>query len=74
VINQADDSTLFGTSATGSLFGGYDWAIGPRWSLGVQALVSGSTNASMKDKSDQGHTGYKLRSISVGVGVSLLYF
>jgi hypothetical protein len=38
VKNHADDSTLSGTSAAGSIFGGYDWAIGPQWSIGL-ALV-----------------------------------
>lgn len=73
-INQADDSTLFGTSVAGSLFGGYAWAIGPRWSLGLDASVSATTNASLKDQSDRGHDGYALRLFSVLLAGSLLYF
>jgi hypothetical protein len=73
VINQADDSTMTGASAGGSAFGGYDWSIGPDWSLGVGLVASGNTSAKMLD-SDKDDTGYRLKSYSIGVTGSVLYF
>ena len=74
VKNHADDSTMTGTSAAGSLFGGYDWAIGPSWSLGLALVASGVTSATLKASSDQSDTGYRLNSRSVGISASFLYF
>jgi hypothetical protein len=74
IKNQADDKTMSGTSAAGSFFGGYDWAIGPAWSLGLAIVGSGVTSASLKDSSDQSNTGYRLKSYSVGISGSFLYF
>jgi hypothetical protein len=73
VVNQADDSTMFGASAAGSVFGGYDWAIGRQWSMGLALAASGSTPATMKDK-DGTNAGYRLQSLSLGLGASILYF
>ncbi len=74
LINQADDSTWAGTSLAGTLFGGYDWAIGRHWSMGLDLIVSGATASVMKDATDAVDTGYKLKSFSVGLGGSILYF
>jgi hypothetical protein len=74
VKNHADDSTMTGTSTAGSIFGGYDWAIGPGWSLGLALVGSGALSASMKDSSDQPDTGYRLKSYSLGFSASFLYF
>jgi len=73
IVNQADDSTMFGTGLVGSLFGGYDWAIGRQWSIGLGLVAMGSTPATMKDK-DGTNAGYRLRSFSLGLGASILYF
>ncbi len=74
VINQADDSTLAGTSFAGGIFGGYDWAIAPAWSLGLSLHVDGSTSAKLKDQSDKDLDGYSLRSLSVALAGSILHF
>jgi len=74
VKNHADDSTMTGTSAAGSLFAGYDWSIGPSWSLGLALVASGGTSATLKTSSDQSDTGYRLKSRSVGISASFLYF
>ena len=73
LVHQADDSTEFGIGAAGSLFGGYDWHIGPQWSLGIAIVASGNTTARMKDNEGD-ETGYELRAFSVGVAGSFLYF
>lgn len=77
VLNRADDDTdnaLFGTTFGGSLFGGYDWSIGKAWSLGLALLVSGTRSATLKYAKEGSDSGYRLRSGSVGVQASLLYF
>jgi hypothetical protein len=74
IKNHADDSTMNGTSAAGSLFGGYDWAIGPEWSLGLALVGAGARYASLKDTSDHPHSGYRLKSFSLGISASILYF
>src|SRR5262249_15855224 len=38
-----------GLSVVGSVFGGYDWWIGPQWSLGLALLASGTPSAPLKD-------------------------
>jgi len=74
IKNHADDSTMSGTSGAGSFFGGYDWSIGPAWSIGLALVGSGVTSASLKGSSDQSDTGYHMKSYSVGVSGSFLYF
>ena len=74
VKNHADDSTMNGTSAAGGVFGGYDWAIGPEWSIGLALVATGALSASMKNSSDQPDTGYRLKSSSLGISGSFLYF
>lgn len=74
VRNDADDSTMSGSSAAGTLFGGYDWAIGPEWSIGLALVASGSRTTSMKYASDQPDPGYRLKSTFLGISGSFLYF
>ncbi len=74
IKNHADDGTMTGTSAAGSIFGGYDWAIGPEWSIGLALVGSGVLPASMKNSSDQPDTGYRLKSYFLGISGSFLYF
>lgn len=78
LVNEAaragtTDSTMVGTSTSGSIFGGYDWYLGKDWSMGLALSAMGTTSASMKDK-DGNDTGYHLKSLSVGLDWSLLYF
>jgi len=74
VKNHADDSTLSGTSAAGSIFGGYDWAIGPQWSIGLALVASDSLASSLKYSTDQSDSVYRLKSYFVGISGSFLYF
>ena len=74
VVNYADNSTMAGASAAGSIFGGYDWAIGSDWSIGLALVGAGAGSATMKDSSEKTDTGYRLRSFSFGLAGSILYF
>lgn len=68
----ADENiTWTGIGATGSVFGGYDWWIGPEWSLGVSLAAMGSPKTSLKD-SDQKESGYRFASGSIGILGSIL--
>jgi hypothetical protein len=55
-----------------SIHGGYDWWIGPQWSLGLAANASGSTTASMQDAHNN-DTGYTFAAAAIGVQASLLH-
>ena len=73
LTNWADDSALGGVNLAGSAFGGYDWALGRNWSLGLQLTASGATSTQLMDD-NQRDTGYRLTPLSIGVQASLLYF
>jgi hypothetical protein len=79
LTNSADERDLGGVNLAGSVFGGYDWALGRKWSLGLQLVVSGATRTKMMEedpaeKNDTRDTGYRLTPFSVGVQASVLYF
>jgi hypothetical protein len=74
VVNQADNSTMYGTSLGGTLLAGYDWPIAPTWALGVALVASGATTPSLKYQGSGSDAGYRLMPYSIGVGVSLLYY
>jgi hypothetical protein len=74
VRNQADGSTYGGFGGTASLFGGYDFWIGPSWSSGIGLVAWGATpREEMKDSSGN-DTGYRLTPLSIGLQLSLLYY
>lgn len=72
--NSADNSTFAGVNLNGSLFGGYDWALGHDWALGLQLTASGGTRAKLLEDSGDHDTGYRLTPFSLGVQASVLYF
>jgi len=75
VQNLADNSQMAGGGLTGRLFGGYDFAIGKAWSLGLGLSLSAVTSSKLKDADDTTiDTGYRLKSVSVGFDASILYF
>jgi hypothetical protein len=61
-----------GSSLGLSVLGGYDWWIGPEWSLGLMGVVAVSTPTYMNDNAD-GPTGYHLTPATIAVEASLLY-
>ena len=74
VLNHADESTMAGTGTSGGIFGGYDWSIGSAWSFGLLIMGSANSYTTMKYTSDQSDTGYRLRSYSLCLSGSALYF
>jgi len=77
LTNTADDSDLGGLNFAGSVFGGYDWALGRKWALGLQLTASGATRTKLEDdfdSRDSKDSGYRMTPLSVGVQASLLYF
>jgi hypothetical protein len=53
-------------SFAGTLFGGYDFWIGPEWSLGLLLTFSGATTGTLKD-TDGNEIGYRLNRLSAGL-------
>lgn len=74
LMNSADDSNFAGANLAGSVFGGYDWALGHSWALGLSLVASGATRTKIMTDPNAHDTGYRLTPVSVGVQASLLYF
>lgn len=74
LMNSADDSNFAGANLAGSVFGGYDWALGRSWSLGLSLVASGATRTKIVTDPNAHDTGYRLTPVSVGLQASLLYF
>jgi hypothetical protein len=74
LTNLADDSSFGGVNLGGSVFGGYDWALGRAWALGLQLTASGATSTKLLEGSGAHDTGYRLTPVSFGVQASVLYF
>jgi hypothetical protein len=64
------DST--GLAFNAGLFGGYDWWIGPQWSLGLMVLTAGTTSASLTDK-NKVDTGYSFNALSAQLGAVITF-
>jgi hypothetical protein len=62
-----------GGGLAGSVFGGYQWWLGPAWSLGISGVVS-IANAGHLDDSNQNDTGYKFTPMGFGLQCELLYY
>jgi hypothetical protein len=74
ITNRADNSKLYGVSPAGALFGGYDWALGRDWSIGMSIVASGASAASIKHVSNGNSAGYQLTPLSLSAQASILYF
>ena len=74
ITNRADDSKLYGVSPAGTLFGGYDWALGRDWSIGMSLVASGASAASIRHSSNGNTAGYQLTPLSLSVQASILDF
>jgi len=74
LVTEADDGTLFGTGAAGGVTGGYDWSIGPQWSLGVGLTAGGVTRGQLKTVPDGEATDYELGAWWVGLQGSVVKF
>jgi hypothetical protein len=60
-----------GPAFAAKIFGGYDFWIGPQWSLGLAAVLSATPTTSLVD--DEGDkNGYRFHTLSAGVAGSLV--
>ena len=58
--------SLGGFDALGGVFGGYDWWIGPQWSLGLQLAFMTGTTARLNDSNSDGKdSGYRVTPSSM---------
>jgi len=62
-----------GGALAGSIFGGYDWWIGPQWSLGLLMSLSTATSSGMTDDASGQQTGYSFTPLAFGLEASLLW-
>jgi hypothetical protein len=68
--NTAGD--LGGIGLQASVHGGYDWWIGPEWSLGVMAVLAATSTGSMRDAAGN-DSGYRFTPVTLGLEVTLLH-
>jgi hypothetical protein len=71
--NGSSNQTLAGTSTGGSLFGGYDWWLGGRWSLGAMAVVGTMGRSSLQD-SNRNDSGYSMMPFFFSVEGTAVFF
>ncbi len=74
LVNEADDSELYGLSGAATLLVGYDMPIAYTWALGIALVAAGSTTASLKESESGDDADYDLTPFSVGLSASILYF
>jgi hypothetical protein len=81
-MSMTDDAGTKSMSiaVAGSVFGGYQWWLGPAWSLGLAGVLSASTAGRFdypstdSDPSNQNDSGYRLTPLGVGLVTQLLYY
>lgn len=74
-IALTDDAGRDSTSVSlaASLFGGYQWWLGPAWSLGLAGVMSGAGRSGLTD-TNQNATGYRMMPLAIGIESLLLYY
>ena len=74
-MSLSDDAATQSTAGGvgGSIFGGYQWWLGPSWSLGLGGVLS-IAGVSHLDDSNQNDVGYKLTPFGIGLQSQLLYY
>ena len=66
--SSLDDAV--GAAFSAKVFGGYDWWIGPQWTLGLAAMFAATPSTSLLvDDGDK--SGYRFYSLSAGIAGSL---
>jgi hypothetical protein len=71
-VADAAGNDMSGSAFGGSVLGGYDWWIGPQWSLGLMGVIGASTTAGLQ-YGDGSSTGYQLTPVTVGIEGSILF-
>jgi len=71
-IEQYRASTWTSNAPAGRVFGGYDFWLGPEWSLGVQGAAGFVGTAQLHDD-NRTDTEYRLGAVALGVEATLLY-
>ena len=72
VANDAAQTSWAGGALSSAVFGGYDFWLGPQWSLGLEGVVGVASRAKMQD----GHgddVGYRFGAADFGLEATLLY-
>jgi hypothetical protein len=72
-VTDDANNIIGGSSVVGSVFGGYQWWLGPSWSLGISGLVTMAPRLNMTDFNGN-DTGYHMMPLSVGLQGLLLYY
>jgi len=73
-VDRYGADTLTSLSLGGRAFGGYDFWIGPQWSLGVTAAIQFATRGDLKDSSqNDASSGYSMGAVGGALSVTLLY-
>ena len=72
---SASESDQINLSFAGQAFGGYDFWIGPEWSIGLQGALSFTTAAKLQEQQSGSSvsTGYTVGSFGGTIGVALVY-
>lgn len=73
VTNLANNGSMVGLGGSGSLFGGYDWWIGPSWSLGLMVVGSAASTATLNDQGGT-DTHYRMMPLSITIQPTILYY
>jgi hypothetical protein len=71
-ITLSDSSipSAVGAAFSAKLFGGYDWWIGPQWSLGLAALFAATPSTALRERGGD-KNGYRFHTLSAGLAWSL---
>jgi hypothetical protein len=72
-VTDDANRAIGGVSVGGEVFGGYQWWLGPSWSLGISGLMTIAPRLNMTD-SNANDTGYHMVPLSAGLQGLLLYY
>ena len=69
-LTEASVPDAVGAAFSARVFGGYDFWIGPQWSLGLAATLTANTSSTLRDREGD-KIGYRFYLLSAGVAWSL---
>jgi hypothetical protein len=71
-VQDAGGNRMSSAAFCASALGGYDWWIGPQWSLGLELVLSAGTSGSLKD-SNGNDSGYSFTPLAGALVGSILF-